>query len=311
MGEVTPEPAATAQGPEVRYALGGGAMLLAGVCAALLMAFVMSRTLGGLYVTFLMPALAGWLLGGAVGWVGARFLAGGDRLPMVLTVALTGALAYGGYHLLAYAQVVDLLVENLTSAIERAAANPSELVMRYLEQETGEEGVAAYLAFVSTMPGSELSPIGLIGRGGLGVGVTVVVCVVELAALIGAALVSAARRLGGSTAVAAPTRASTRVTVIARVDDDGVVALMKRVEAGEFDEAGRALAAPTEAPTHAVVIEHVPGTSDPWTLSIRALGGDGELGPARAERKVSSFDGESLWDELRMARRARGEDGPR
>lgn len=305
-----PGAAGAAPGPEVRYALGGGAMLLAGVCAALLMAFVMSRTLGGLYVTFLMPALAGWLLGGAVGWVGARFLTGGgDRLPMVLTVALTGALAYGGYHLLAYAQVVDLLVENLTSAIERGAANPAELVMRYLEQETGERGVAAYLAFVSTPPGSELSPVGLIGRGGVGAGLTVVIGVVELGALIGAAFVSATRRLGGPSAAEAPADGAKRTTVIARTDDGGVVALMERVEAGDFEAAGRALAETVAAPTHVVVIEHVPGGSGPWTLSIRAVAADGGLGPARAERRVSSFDGQALWDELRMARRAGGGDG--
>ncbi|TNF32413.1 MAG: hypothetical protein EP329_10315 [Deltaproteobacteria bacterium] len=296
MGEVTPPRPDAA---EVRYALGGGLMLLGAVFAAMAMAFVMSRTIGGTYVTFLMPALVGWVIGGAMGWIAHRFGVR-DRLPIILTAVLAGLLAYGGYHVLAYAQALDFLSENLLSMVERAAADPQAQVLARLEALTHEQGVVAYLAFVSDPMGAQLSPIGLLGHSGLGLGTTFALMLLEAALVVTAALVSAFRRIGPAPAPAAAPRSH---ALLARLDDDGVVALMEQVEERDFEGAARVLAAkPSGAATHAVVLEH--GDEDgPWKVAIRALDAAGAPGALRAERSVSSLQGQAMWDELRMLQR--------
>ena len=301
MGQVSPpEPRA-----DVRYALAGGLTLLAGVVAALALAFVLSRTVGGLYITFLMPALAGWVIGGAVGWVAARFELR-DRVALVMTAVMAGLVAYGGYQMLAYASFMDHASTHLLTTLERAAANPGEQVLALLERQTGEEGLAAYLAFVSTPPGSALSPVGLLGHGGLGLGGTVALIAVEAVLVVATTLLSTLRRFPRLAArpVAAP--AARRFAILGRLDDTGVVALMDCVTATDTEGGARVLArGATPGPaTHGVVLEHGPDPAVPWKLAIRALEPDGSLGAVRAERSLPSLQGQSLWDELRMLQRS-------
>lgn len=303
MGEVTPRraPGPPPDSPEIRYALGGGLMLLAGVFAAMAMAFVMSRTVGGMYVTFLMPALVGWVIGGAMGWVAKRFGVH-DRLPIVMTAVLAGLIAYGGYHALAYTQALDFIAQNSLSMVERAAADPQAQVLAQLEQITHEQGIVAYLAFVSTPGGAQLSPIGLLGRSGLGLGATFALMLLETALIIGATLLSTLRRVGRPPAAAAP--AARRHALLARLDDEGVVALMARIEERDFEGAAAVLAAPASTPpTHAVLLEHGVEDDTPWKIAIRAVDAAGSLGAMRAERSVSSLQGQEMWDEMRMLQR--------
>lgn len=305
MGEVSPR---RPDPPEVRYALGGGLMLLGAVFTAMAMAFVMSRTVGGMYVTFLMPALVGWIIGGAMGWIAHRFGVR-DRVPIVMTAVLAGLLAYFGYHALAYVQALDFLAENMLTMVERAAADPQAQVLAYLERMTGEQGIVAYLSFVSNAHGAQLSPLGLLGRSGLGVGATFALMLLEAALVVGAALFSALRRIGPAPAVtpAAPRRHA----LLARLDDAGVVALMERIEERDFDGAAEVLAAPPgETATHAVLLEHGTDDATPWKVAIRAIEAEGALGAMRAERQVSSLEGQAMWDELRMLQRARRDDAP-
>ena len=298
MAEITPP---RGDAPEVRYALGGGLMLLAGVFVAMAMAFLMSRTVGGVYVTFVMPALVGWVIGGAMGWVAGRFGVR-DRLPIVMTAVLAGLVAYGGYQALAYTQVLDFLAQNSLTMVERAAADPQAQVLAKLEQLTHEQGVVAYLAFVSSATGADLSPLGLLGRSGLGLGATFALMLLEAAILIATALLSALRRVGPAPATA--TAAPRRHALLARLDDAAIVALMAEIEAGNFEGAAAVLAArPVGPATHAILLEHGPDDGAPWKLAIRASADDGALGALRAERAVSSLQGQEMWDEMRMLQR--------
>ncbi len=295
---------------EVRYALGAGLMLLVGVLTGIALAFMLSRTLGGTYIALLMPLLAGWIVGIAVGVVGRRFEVT-DRLPVVLTALLGAAIAYLGYHLIAYTSILQMLIDGLVGPIERAASEPAAAVYRWLEEETEREGLMAYVAFFSDPLGAPISPLGVVARGGLEVPVTLTLFAVDLVGALGAAVYSALRRAGGG--APGPTRApadasgggevARRFAVLAETDDDGVVALMQAIDDGELDAAGRGLARPVSAPTHIVSFEWAPGTGRPYRLKIETRRPDGRRHELKAQREIASLQAESLWDELKLARR--------
>lgn len=282
---------------EIRYALGSALMLLAGVAAAIACAFLLRMTYRGTYITFVMPAFAGWLVGAAVGSVGRRF-APTERTPAILAAVLGALIAFVGYQVLAYLDAVQFLVAKLATPVDHLAAHPMDAVLAMLERETGRDGYFAYLGFVASEHGAALSPLGLLAKGGLGFGVTVALIVGEGALCVGASVLSTRRRLP-SRAVDADSR---REVIIARTDEAGLIALMRRVDAGAWEEAGRGLAARPEAATHAVLFDYEVVGGAPYALRIHPVGADESLGAAVAERRVPAPRARALWDALRAAR---------
>ena len=292
--------AATSSSPsEMRYALGSALMLLAGVAAAIALAFLLRMTYRGTYITFVMPAFAGWLVGAAVGAVGQRF-APTERTPAILAAALAGLIAFVGYEVLAYLDAVQFLVAKLAAPADHMAANPMDAVLAMLERETGHDGYLAYLGFVGSDHGAALSPLGLLAKGGLGFGLTVALVAVEGVLCVGGAVFSTMRRLP-SLRVEADSR---REVIIARTDEGGLLALMKRVDAAAWEEAGRGLAARPEAATHAVLFDYDAVGNAPYTMRIHPLTADDGLERAVAERRVPATAARALWDALREARGA-------
>jgi hypothetical protein len=160
-------------------AVGAAMALMATMFAAIAFAWVLSRMVGGVYITFLTPMVAGMLIA-ALASIGPRRFGFGDRRALTFMMIGGATVAWVGQHLLAYLRVVDLVAA-------RGSGGGAEAGLALIEHATGGTGFMAYLDYVSGL-GAELSPVGylgrLIGSWGLGTAGTIGVAVVELGLMI-------------------------------------------------------------------------------------------------------------------------------
>ncbi|MGM0574689.1 MAG: hypothetical protein ACQEXJ_03010 [Myxococcota bacterium] len=294
-----------------REAVGMAVMLLASVASAAVMAVLLRGFHLSFYVPILMPGLIGWGVGLTVAAARVHFRVAPPG-PSVAIVVFGALLAYAGYHLLVYMQIVDFLAEKLPSLADRAASDPYRELQAWFEEETGREGFLAYLAFVSEGRGAGLSPLGpLFGKMEPGVAATLITMAIDAVAASGAAvgmMFLRSRGRGLERRVAAPTPGGPRVReIIARTDEETLAAAMQAMESGDYESAGRILRKPTAEDRYALAMVYNPYSADAYTLEIIELTDDTH-GPTRARRELSSWDGQALWDELRL--RPPGGPGP-
>ena len=271
--------------------IGGIMLLFATVSMGLLLAYVARGFHGVLYVPLVTPCALGWALGLVLARVCLRYQLA-DAVPAVTAAVLGGVILYTAYHALVYDRVIAFMVSQLASFADSAASSPVTEVHRFLAQETGEQGFLAYLAFVSQGEHGAVHPLGMLGGLRPGLTGTLVAMGIELGALV----VTAAwvtRRRGRGVAAHQPDGSRVR-EVIAHTDGATLRAAMEAMDRGDFEAAGRVLRRPDVEDTFAVALVYSPYTADDYRLEI--LEGD----RVRAERSVSSWDGQALWDALRV-----------
>jgi len=281
----------TIRSSEETRVMGGAMLLLTSVSMGLLLAYVARGFHGVLYVPLITPCALGWALGLVLARVCQRYRVT-DAVPAVAAAVFGGVIVYGAYHLLVYDRIIDYMVSQLTSFEDAVASSPALEVQRFLEQETGEQGFFAYLAFVSGGEHGAVHPLGMLGALRPGLTGTLVAMGLEAAALVTTAA-WVARRWGRRVAVAQPDGERVR-EVIAHTDGATLRAAMEAMDRGDFEAAGRVLRRPDVDETFAVAIVYSPYTSEDYRLEIL----EGEH--LRANREVSSWEGQALWDALRV-----------
>jgi len=267
--------AALAQASTTR-ALGAATGLLATFIAAIAFAFVLSRLVGGMYITFALPIFVGTLIA-ALASIGPRRFGFGDRRPLVMMMIGGALVCWLGQHMLAYLRVIDLVAAQSivmpAEALSVAGSNPvapsepsapSERALRSLEQATGESGFFAYLSFVSDGDGASFSPIGVLGRTGPGPFGTGLIAVGELGLMAAAASWSILYR----------TRTTRRPIAgpIAYLDNATAVAASGALEARRFDELAAIIASSQGPATHALSINEGEATAEAAILERDASG---------------------------------------
>ena len=294
---------ARAEDEATRAALAAALALLAGTAGAAVVAVLILRLHPSLYLPFVMPAVIGWAVGTAVAAVRARRPEiGGLRAAGVAVFCALAA--YATYHLLVYVRIMELLVSELPSIVDRLASDPTGEVQRWLEESTGHQGLLAYLSFVSTGRGAEISPLGALGALEPGPWGTLAAVAIEAVESCAAAVLFVRLRTGplGIDGGGPPVRRRPRVRdVVARTDQATIQAAMEALERGDHEAAGRSLSSWKVDGSFTVALLHDPYTTDSYTLEIleRAASGDDVL---RLRRELTSWQGQALWDELRLGR---------
>ena len=87
--------------------------------------------------------------------------------------------------------------------------------------------------------------------------------------------------------------------VIARTDTATLLAAMQAMERGDYEAAGRILRNPAPVDAHALALRYDPRREDAYLLEVLELGADGSA-RLRTTRELDSWDGQALWDELRL-----------
>mgnify|MGYP001345577137 CR=1 FL=1 len=270
---------------------GGVALLLTCVMMGLLLAYVARGFHGTLYIPLVTPCV----LGAALGLVLARVCVRNrvsDVVPAIAAAVLGGVILYATYHMLIYGRVVDFMVSHMTTFADAAASDPSLEIMRYLEGETGERGFFAYLAFVSQGDNGGLHPLGMLGALRPGLVGSLVAMLIEAVSLVTVAAWVTRRR--GAVAASADAGGSKVREVIAHTDAGTLRAAMEAMDRGDFEAAGRVLRRPDVDEIFAVALVFNPYSAESYVLEIL------EGTHLCASRELSSWDGQSLWDALRV-----------
>ena len=281
----------TIRSREEARVVGGAMLLLTSVLMGVLLAYVGRGFHGTLYIPLVTPCVLAWALGLVLARVCVRFQVL-DPVPIVAAAVFAALIAYGGYHLLVYDRVVDFMVTQLTSPIAAGASSPGLEVQRFLEAETGERGFFAYLAFVSGEEHGAVHPLGMLGALRPGLTGTLIAMFIELMAFAGAAVwVTRWRGQGGLQGL---TDASMVREVIAHTDGPTLRAAMEAMDRGDYEAAGRVLRRPDVDETFAVALLHHPNSAEDFRLEVL----EGEH--LRASRAITSWNGHTLWDALRV-----------
>lgn len=240
-------------------AVGAALGLLGAFLGAMAFAFVLSRLVGGTYVTFAMPVFAGTLMAALASYGPRRFGFGARRALVSMMVA--GALiCWTGHHLLAYLRVLDLVAAQQGLA----GADAAQAALSLLEGLTDETGFGAYLAFVSSGVGVSLSPLGMIARIEPGVVGTILIALAELG-LMG---------LTASWSILYRTRAVRRPSTGPLVTFGGPIVgeVIAAMQARRFDELAGIVARSRGLPTHALLIEEGDTTAELSLVELDAMG---------------------------------------
>lgn len=250
-------------------ALGAGTGLLATFVAAIAFAFVLSRLVGGTYVTFAMPIFAGTLIA-ALASIGPKRFGFGDRRTLVMMMVGGALVCWLGQHMLAYLRVIDIvaaqpfLIPSGATQVALTGVDPAEIALRSLERATGESGFFAYLSFVSHSDGALLSPIGFLGRTEPGTVGTILIAIGELGLMA----------LSASWSILYRTRHIRRAAAgpIAFFDEATASAVSVALQARRFDELAAIIAASRDSETHALAIEEGEVTAEAVILERDASG---------------------------------------
>ena len=266
-------------------------LLASSVAMGLLLAYVARGFYATLYIPLITPCVIGAALGMVLARVCQRFRMT-DALQLVSAAVLGSCVLYVGYHVLIYERVVGFMVTQMTTFADAAASSPEREVVRFLESETGERGFFAYLSFVSQGENGALHPLGMLGALRPGLMGSVVAMVIELLSLSGVAAWVTRRRARGI-GPAEPQGARVR-EIIAYTDAGTLRAAMEAIDRGDYEAAGRVLRRPDVDEVFAVALVHDPYSADAFDFEI--LEGDHVC----AKRELSSWDGQALWDALRV-----------
>lgn len=275
---------------ETRFSA-GLAMLAVSVGMGLLLAYVARGFHPNLYIPLITPCALGTALGLVLARVCVRFRIA-EALPVVIAACLGAVVLYVGYHLLIYERVIDFLVTQMTTFADAAASSPEREVMSFLEAETGERAFMAYLSFVSDGQNGALHPMGMLGALRPGLMGSLIAMLFELLAL-GAVAAWITRRRGRVVAATEPEGARVR-EIIAYTDAGTLRAAMEAMDRGDFEAAGRVLRRPDVDEVFAVALVYNPYSAEDFGFEI--LEGDHLC----AQRELSSWDGQALWDALRV-----------
>jgi len=271
--------------------VGGASLLLASIAMGVLLGYVARGFHGTLYIPLVTPCV----LGAALGLVLARVCARNrviDVVPAVAAAAFGGIILYGTYHVLIYGRVVDFMVSQMATFADAAASHPKREVMSYLEAQTGERGFFAYLAFVSQDDNGVLHPLGMLGALRPGLVGSLVAMAMEALGLVTVAVWVTRKR---SQAVSTGEVGEARVReVIAHTDAATLRAAMEAMDRGDFEAAGRVLRRPDVDETFAVALIFNPYSAESYLLEIL------EGNHVCASRELTSWDGQALWDALRV-----------
>lgn len=251
-----PEPA---PGSSTTRALGAAFGLLGAFLAAMAFAFVLSRLVGGIYITFALPIFVGVLIASLASYGPKRF-GFGDKRPLVWIMVLATLTCWLGQHLLAYLRVIDIV------AAESGLSGPlaAESALGIIEDATSEQGFWAYLSYVSAEPTSLLSPVGYLGRLGLGAVGTILVGVGELALMTTAGALSILYR----------TRALRRPPdgPVAWFDADTSAPAVAALESRRFRELPELAARSRRRPVHTLVLEEGAVTAEIALFTVDPMG---------------------------------------
>ncbi len=264
-----------------RWALGASLALLAAALVGLLLGWLAgTRSIGGLYVTFLMPILLGSLIGGAAAFP-ARRLGFGHKRPLVAAALLGALIAFLAQHVFAFLRFAELLAQQNTSdVLVNDIADPVAAGLMHLERATGEEGWFAYLAFTSRPEVAQASPVGLLARVGLGQTGTLVVASVEFLLLSATAAISVLWRTRALRVLPAP---------FAVCDDAGLLDAGRALDGGDIPRAATILTTPPERATHALYWDE-----GGRAIAIHGLDDRGTPLTRRATRQLSPAAAEAL-----------------
>ena len=294
------EPALTSRGKDAHSEMEGvGAALMLLTCGVIGVGLaVLFRGFHMVWVPVLMPIVIGWCVGSPLGFLQRRFNVRGQLQPLI-TAVLGATIAYVGYHVLVYDRILEFIAGNLPTAMEAALTDPRLLVQDWLEERTGQTGLLAYLTFVSDGAGAAISPLGALGRTEPGLALTCLSILVDGAAAVGAAIFFV--RLRGLAPQEAPSRAQTIRVEVARTSAGNLSAVMRSIDRGDADGAARILAEPVDSPDYAVAVVYEPDSQLDWELQIMTLR-SGKPDTVRTSRKLDSWHGQSLLDELQLVR---------
>jgi hypothetical protein len=277
--------------------IGAALMLLTcGLVGALLA--VLFRGFHMVWVPVLMPIAIGWSVGSSLGMVQRKFNVRA-QLPPLITAVIGACIAYFGYHVLVYDRILDFISGNLPSVMEAALTDPRLLVEAWLEERTGQSGILAYLTFVSEGAGAGVSPLGILGRSEPGLALTCFIMAIDAVIAVISSLFFV--RLRGLAPAPAAGPAKTTREEIARTDATNLSKVMRSIDRGDVDSAARILAEPVDEPDYAVAVVYDPDSQLDWELQILSLTSD-RPEFVRTSRRLDSWHGQSLMDELELAR---------
>jgi len=276
-----------------RLAQGAAVALLTAVFSAMLLAFLVHRLHGGPYIPIILPALCGAAMGGLIAMARGRMGALEPKIGLGAAI-LAGIIFVLGFQTLIYIRSLDVMGsggEDAASVIAEAGAG---------------SGWWGFLTWTSTSDmGGELSPLGVIGRMKLGPVMTVAVIVVELLVTIIAAVRFEQRKIAQFAAAASqapPAQAAPppkREQLAERLDAETLLGALQAVDAGDFEAAAKTLGGSGGSGTHRIYLTFVPNSMADWTLEVTEVA-DGADEVTKATRTVSSWDGQTLLDELRL-----------
>lgn len=277
--------------------IGAALMLLTcGIVGALLA--VLFRGFHMVWVPVLMPIAIGWCVGSSLGMVQRRFNVRAP-LPALITASIGAVIAYVGYHVLVYDRILDFISGNLPSVMEAALTDPRLLVQAWLEERTGQVGILAYLSFVSEGAGAGVSPLGVLGRSEPGLALTCFIMGIDGIVTVTSSLFFV--RVRGLAPPPAGGATTTTREEIARTDAANLSRVMRSIDRGDVDSAARILAEPVDQPDYAVAVVYDPDSQVDWELQILSLTSD-RPDFVRTSRRLDSWHGQSLLDELQLAR---------
>lgn len=250
-------------------------VLLVSVLGSFVLAYALSLTIGGIYVPFVMPLVVGFLLGAIGGFIARRFELI-PRRPVILAALLGAAIAYLGYHMLAYLRTMDVLAAQWGLGAADAA-------LAAIESEGFGSGFFGYLSFVSVGTATHYHPLGLLGRGEPSLTANVIVMVVEL----GLTMVSA------TFALLWRTRAAAAPKFYVPIDDAAFQTFRTALQRLDWAGAGAALATSRGEPRHAVTLEEASGAT---RIEAFALDVHGVMREREEQRMVGEAQAKLLSD---------------
>lgn len=269
-----------------KAAQGAAVALLVAVFSALAMAFLSHRLHGGPYIPVVIPALCGAAMGGLVALVRSRFDSFDGRVGLAASM-LAGFVFVLAFQAFIYLRSVDV-------------PETRELLKLFAQGD----GWWDFIVWTSTDPtGAELSPLGVLGRTLPGPIVTVAVIILELLVTITAAVRFERRKvaLAATTRQALPT--TTRECLALEAPDAVLLAALKALDSGQMEQAAAHLAQNPGGGSHSVYLTLSSHATADSLLEVIEVGADGAE-QVRAKRSLSSWDGQTLIDELRLAKKS-------